>query len=151
MGGGTRLAAMAGSGLVGVVDLQAAGLGGIEHCDDGKVLIGATTTLEDLANSLDVPEAVREAARRERPSSLRTLSTVGGCVATAELESELLATFLVYRASVRTADSSGAYAAPLGDLLADPGGRTTRSSPTLRSRPAATSPPRRAARTPSDT
>jgi CO/xanthine dehydrogenase FAD-binding subunit len=120
MGGGTRLAALAGSERVGVVDLQAAGLGGIQRRDDGKILIGATTTLDDLANSRDVPAAVREAARRERPSSLRTLSTVGGCVATAEVESELLATFLVYRASVRTADSSGASAAPLGDLLANP-------------------------------
>ena len=120
MGGGTRLAALAGSERVRVVDLQAIGLGGIQRRDDGKVLIGAMTTLDDLANSREVPAAVREAARRERPSSLRTLSTVGGCVATAEVESELLATFLVYRASVRTADSSGASATPLGDLLADP-------------------------------
>ncbi len=120
MGGGTRLAALAGSGRVRVVDLQAAGLGGIQRRDDGKILIGATTTLDDLANSHDVPAAVREAARRERPSSLRTLSTVGGCVATAEVESELLATFLVYRASVRIASSSGASVVPLGDLLADP-------------------------------
>ena len=120
MGGGTRLAAFAGSGPVSVVDLQAAGLGGIQRLDGGKILIGATTTLDELANSSDVPVAVREAARRERPSSLRTLSTVGGCVATAEVESELLATFLVYRASVRTADSTGASAVPLGDLLADP-------------------------------
>ena len=109
------------------------------------------TTLDDLANSRDIPEAVREAARRERPSSLRTLSTVGGCIATAELESELLATFLVHRASVRTADSSGASAVPLGDLLADPDRRANNVITHVEIETGGYAGAARVARTPSDT
>lgn len=126
MGGGTRLVASEDSRPLSVVDLQEAGLGGIQPLGGGRLLIGATTTLEELAVSRLVPDVVREAARRERPSTLRTLSTVGGCVASAESESELLATFLVYRASVRLAGPDGTVVLPLEELLADPSRRAAR-------------------------
>ena len=93
VGGGTRLGATTGVEPVVVIDLQAAGLDGVRATGDDAV-IGATTTLEDIAASLALTKAVREAARRELPSSLRTLSTLGGCVATGDFESELLATLL---------------------------------------------------------
>ena len=44
--------------------------------------IGAMTTLQQLVDSDHVPAVVREAARREQPSTLRAQATVGGCIAT---------------------------------------------------------------------
>ena len=121
VGGGTRLGAQTGTEPVVVVDLQATGLDGVRPSGDDTVVIGATTTLEDIAASVLLPDAVREAARRELPSSLRTLSTLGGCVASGDFESELLATLLVHRATVRLEARSGTLVIPLADLLSEPG------------------------------
>ena len=121
VGGGTRLHAMTGPEPVLVVDLQALDLAGVRPSGRDTVELGATTTLEDLATSPELPEVVREAARREQPSSLRTLSTLGGCVASAQFESELLATLLAYRAIVRLVNSDGTSVTPLADLLARSG------------------------------
>ena len=63
-----------------VVDLQALGLSGICVADDGRVVVGATTSLQDIADAPALPVVLREAARREQPSTLRTLATVGGVV-----------------------------------------------------------------------
>ena len=126
VGGGTRLCLRVGPDPVVAVDLQAAGLGGVRRQGDDKVLIGATTTLEEIAESLELPDAVREAARRELPSTLRTLSTLGGCVASAEFESELLATLLVYRSTVQLVGNSGTSVIPLAELLCEPGQLTGR-------------------------
>lgn len=151
IGGGTRLLASAGPRPVAVVDLQAAGLDGIVPQDDGRVLIGATTTLEDIARSGEVPEVVREAARRERASTLRTLSTLGGCVASAEPESELLASLLVHRAKVHLAETRAAVVAPLGDLLCDPGERAGRVITHVEIETGGRAAAARVGRTPSDT
>jgi len=121
VGGGTRLIASSCAEPVVVVDLQAAGLAGVRPRGKDVVEVGATATLEDLAESLELPEDVRDAARREQPSSLRTLSTLGGCVASADFESEVLATLLVHRATVKLATKSGTSVIPLADLLAEPG------------------------------
>ncbi|MGA2530155.1 MAG: FAD binding domain-containing protein [Acidimicrobiales bacterium] len=121
VGGGTRLGAERGTKPVVVVDLQAAGLGGVRPSEDNSIVIGSTATLEDIAMSPLLPDAVREAARRELPSSLRTLSTLGGCVASGDFESELLATLLVHKATVRLEARSGPCVIALADLLVEPG------------------------------
>jgi CO/xanthine dehydrogenase FAD-binding subunit len=120
VGGGTRLSAATGGEAVVAVDLQAAGIGGVRPSGDDAALIGATTTLEGIATSVVLPDAVREAARRELPSSLRTLSTLGGCIARGEFESELLATLLVHKATVRLEARSGTSVIPLAELLSEP-------------------------------
>lgn len=120
MGGGTRLGSKIGAEPVLVVDLQAAGLEGVRPSGGGRVEIGAMTTLEDLAASPELPDVVREAARREQPSGLRALSTLGGCVATADFESELLATLLVYKATVKLVGQSDADTIPLATFFAEP-------------------------------
>src|SRR5271166_2767485 len=107
IGGGTRLSAAPSTEPVVVVDLQAVGLAGVRPSGEGAFVLGATTTLEDVAASAELPQVVRAAARREQPSSLRTLSTLGGCVASADFESEFLATLLVHRATVGLAAESG--------------------------------------------
>jgi CO/xanthine dehydrogenase FAD-binding subunit len=103
VGGGTRLAADPAPGPVQVVDLQALGLGRIEALGGGRLRIGATATLQRIADSAAVPAVIREAARRERPSTLRAQATLGGCVAAREADSELLAALLVHDAALSIA------------------------------------------------
>ena len=74
---------------------------GIEPGAGDTLRIGAMATLQELADSGDAPDVVREAARREQPSTLRAQATVGGCVATGHAESELLAALLVHEAVVQ--------------------------------------------------
>ncbi len=120
LGGGTRVNAMPTTYPVEVVDLQALGLGGIERIDHRKVRIGATTTLQQLAAATEVPEAIRAAARRELPSTLRAQSTVAGTVLARDRDSELLAALLVHEANVEIRSSDGVARVGLPDLLGDP-------------------------------
>ena len=103
IGGGTVVVPRArmerGDG-VEVVDLQALGLDSIE-VDGDRLVIGAMVTLGQLAQDDRVPELLRELARRELPSALRTQATVGGTVGQADWESVLLAGLLVHDAEVR--------------------------------------------------
>jgi xanthine dehydrogenase YagS FAD-binding subunit len=82
LAGGTDLAGQLDRGIVSaelLVDLQDAGLAGIEPRDSG-VAIGATTTLADIAESdlLSRYEAVRQAASGAASPLLRNSGTVGG-------------------------------------------------------------------------
>ncbi|MGD0377030.1 MAG: FAD binding domain-containing protein [Streptosporangiaceae bacterium] len=101
LGGGTKLNGTAATGPIEVVDLQALGLDRIDRLDGRMAVIGATVTLSQLADSPVVPHVIREAARREQPSTLRAQATVGGCVASRDAESELLAALLAHGAVVR--------------------------------------------------
>jgi len=118
MAGGTKVNATPAGSPIEVVDLQALHLDAIESID-GRLVIGATATLQQVAESGAVPSVVREAARREQPSTVRSQATIGGCVATGDFESELLATLLVHDATVRTARRAGVEEMPLEVLLAD--------------------------------
>jgi CO/xanthine dehydrogenase FAD-binding subunit len=118
VGGGTKVNATESTEPIAVVDLQALGLGGCQQLAAGRLRVGATTTLQELADSPEVPRLVREAARREEPSTLRTLATVGGCVATADFESELLAALLCHDAEVWLATSGGRRELPIPELWA---------------------------------
>ena len=55
VGGGTRLRPAPGAEPVVVVDLQDAGLAGVERIDGDHVALGAMATLEDLAESSELP------------------------------------------------------------------------------------------------
>ena len=79
LAGGTVVNADREPSEIEVVDLQALGLGGVEH-DGDRVRLGATATLADVADAGIVPEWLRDVARAELPSTLRTLATVGGTV-----------------------------------------------------------------------
>ncbi|MDP2772637.1 MAG: FAD binding domain-containing protein [Nocardioides sp.] len=117
LAGGTRLNGGSSAEPVEVVDLQALGLDGIRPEPDDVLRIGAMTTLQDVADSDQVPGVVREAARREQPSTLRAQGTVGGCVATGHAESELLAALLVHEAVVHLDSGLGTEMVPLAHLL----------------------------------
>lgn len=119
IGGGTKVNAGPTDEPVAVVDLQALGLDGIARLDAGGLRIGATATLQRLADSAELPVVVREAARREQPSTLRAQATLGGAVATADPESELLATLLVHDAVVSVTGAAGSEELTLQALLAE--------------------------------
>lgn len=119
LAGGTQLNGRRTGETVEVVDLQLLDLGGIVPQTGDSLRIGAMTTLQQLVDSEHAPEVVREAARREQPSTLRAQATVGGCIATGHAESELLAALLVHEAVVHLASRVAAETVPLEELLAD--------------------------------
>lgn len=121
LAGGTSLNANATTEPVVAVDLQALGLDRVEQLDDGALWIGAMTTLQRLVDEPRAPAAVREAARRELPSTLRAAATVGGCIAAAEPESELLAALLVHEARVTIAGPGSHETVALDELLGSGG------------------------------
>lgn len=123
LAGGTTLNATASTDPLVAVDLQALGLDRIEQPDETSLRIGATATLQSLVDEPTVPPAVRETARRERPSTLRAAATVGGCIAVGDPESELLATLLVHEARVTLAGTDGEETTGLDELLARDGPR----------------------------
>ena len=135
LGGGTVLNADREHSDVEVVDLQSLGLDKITSEGD-RLHLWATATLAAVSEHAMVPGALREIARNEQPSTLRTLATIGGTVAVGDSESVLVAALLVHGAVVHLA---GADSIPLAELLAagvpqrtvmtavsiDPSGKTT--------------------------
>lgn len=117
LGGGTRLNGTPSGGQVPVVDLQALQLDDIRSEAGDLLRLGSMVTLQELVDSDLVPDAVREAARREQPSTLRAQGTVGGCIATGHGESELLAALLVHEAVVRLDTRRATEELPLERLL----------------------------------
>jgi CO/xanthine dehydrogenase FAD-binding subunit len=101
-----------------LVDLQALGLDGIE-ADEATVRMGAMVRLSAVAAHPAVPSWLRDIARAELPSSLRTVATIGGTVATADWESTLVAALLAADASVTLHRATGPTTASLSSLVAD--------------------------------
>jgi len=104
LGGGTIV--NTGSARQEVVDLQALDLSRIDD-EGGSVVIGAMTTLQAVADNASVPQGIRDAAKAEQPSTLRTVSTIGGTVGERSGESRLLATLLAFGCEVSSASSAG--------------------------------------------
>lgn len=150
LAGGTRLNSARPVSPVELVDLQALGLAEIERQAGTELRLGAMATLQQVVDCDAAPEVVREAARREEPSTLRAQATVGGCVATGDAESELLAALLVHEAVVHLVDGSASEEVPLEELLAGlplaPGRLVTAVTLRVGGRTAAV----RTARTPAD-
>ena len=140
LAGGTTLNADRAPSDLEAVDLQALGLDAISPAEGGRVRIGATATLDAVRRCELLPGSLRELARAEQPSTLRTLATVGGLVAKASGESVLLASLLAHEAHVELAGpgNAGPSERTLAELLAaglapgslitavtvDPAGRT---------------------------
>jgi CO/xanthine dehydrogenase FAD-binding subunit len=118
LAGGTSINAAPDRAASTAVDLQALDLAGIDVEGD-HVRIGATTRLQDVADSALVPTVLRDLARREAPSTIRNMATVGGTIGTADPESELLAGLLAYGAQVTVARAGSPTEHPLDDILSD--------------------------------
>lgn len=116
LGGGSHLVPSLTGDPTDVVDLQSLGLRGIG--EDGAMLtVGSMSTFADLGACVQLPAGVRDLALREAPSTLRTLATVGGLVASGDADSELLAAFLVMSATVTVVGADGRRSAPLAEVL----------------------------------
>lgn len=120
IGGGTKVNAAPTAVPAEIVDLQALGLDQIVPAP-GAVSVAACVTLQQVVESAAVPPVVREAARREEPSTLRAAATIGGCVAAADPESELLAALLACDAVVTLTGVEGERDQSLDALLSDRG------------------------------
>ncbi len=115
LAGGTTIFHDGGGNPVELVDLQSLGLSGIS-ANGSRVEIGATATLQSLADSDVIPDLIRSAAKADQPSTLRSLATVGGSVGAADGDSLLVAALLVHDATVAFADER---LVPLEQVLAD--------------------------------
>ena len=140
LAGGTTLNADRVLSDLEAVDLQALGLDGLAAADGGRVRIGATANLDLVRRCELLPDSLRELARAEQPSTLRTLATVGGLVAKASAESVMLAGLLAHDCRVEVAGPGGtgpsesslaelmAAGLPAGSLITavtvDPSGNT---------------------------
>lgn len=100
-----------------VVDLQALGLDHIETQGD-RLLLGALLPLHTLVDDDRVPFLVQEGAFREGPNTFRHQATLGGTIASASWESELLAALLVHDAALAIETTAGAQTLSLADFLA---------------------------------
>jgi probable selenate reductase FAD-binding subunit len=116
--GGTYLNARLDETVEEVVDLQAIGLDQVGQVGD-RLALGAMVRIQTLVDDDRVPALVRELAHREGPNTFRHQGTIGGVVASADPENELLAALLVYEAELEVQDSAVARRVPLADLLAD--------------------------------
>ena len=117
LGGGT-LVNRHGGDEAEAVDLQALELDRIGVAD-GRVDLGSMVRLSHLADTADVPAWLRDLARRELPSTLRSVATVGGTVASASADSQLIAGLLVCDALVSLATASARFDLPLPQYLHD--------------------------------
>lgn len=120
LAGGTSVNAAPRRAASSAVDLQALDLAGID-VDGDTVRIGATTRLQDLVDSALVPAVLRDLARREAPSTIRNMATVGGTIGTGDAESELLAGLLAFGTRVTLARAGSSSEHSLDDVLDNAG------------------------------
>ncbi len=99
LGGGTVLSRHAPEGSA-VVDLQNLGMDTIER-QGNRLVIGATATLQALADAEDAAQALRDAARQEVSKNLRQTATVAGTLVAGNGASPLLAALLALDATLR--------------------------------------------------
>ncbi|MFZ5910987.1 MAG: FAD binding domain-containing protein [Chloroflexota bacterium] len=114
LGGGTLLS-QPGPAAVEAVDLQALGLNRLRKQGD-TLEIGATVTLQELLESPDAPEALKDALKLEAPLNLRNAATVAGTLVAADGRSTFATVMLALDAKCTVFD--GQYSViSLGDLL----------------------------------
>ncbi len=97
-----------------VMGLRLAGLDGIERAN-GRVRIGATTTLTQLLDQ-DVVPVLREAARNTASWTIRNMGTVGGNLFTPPPGGDVAVALLALGASVTLASSLSARVVSLADF-----------------------------------
>lgn len=101
-----------------VVDLQEACSDNITE-ESGRVVIGPMVRLQQLVDDPATPGLLRDLALREGPNTLRNAATMGGTVASADPESELLAGLLVHEATVDIAKADGVETATVAEVLSN--------------------------------
>jgi CO/xanthine dehydrogenase FAD-binding subunit len=105
-----------------VVDLQDLCPSGIQAGGD-RLTAGSLTTLQALVDDEQVPLLLQQAAFREGPNTFRHQATLGGVIASAHWESELLAALLAHDAVVTLETPAGTHTLNLSDYLTEMAGR----------------------------
>ena len=82
LAGGTALVPQARRDVQALVDLRDLNLAYVKR-ESGAVRLGATTTLEEIATSPDVPPMLAHAAHASAPINIRNAATLGGVLASA--------------------------------------------------------------------
>ena len=119
LAGGTVLNSDSDPTQVSMIDLQDLNLAGIAG-NSKAVTIKAMTTLQDILEDAQIPKIVRQAAKKELPSTLRTLGTIGGTVVAGGSNSVMLAALLVHEARVLTIGPDGETDHLLSEILTNP-------------------------------
>jgi carbon-monoxide dehydrogenase medium subunit len=101
-----------------VVDLQAIGLTSIDY-SGATATFGAMVTLQTLVDDERTPTLLRECAGREGPNTFRNAGTLGGVIAGAGQDSELIAALLVLDATVQVETGTRPKTVPLANFLRD--------------------------------
>lgn len=119
LAGGTVLNADRNRSQLVSVDLQSLGLDMVSR-EASRIQFGAMCRLAEVERQC-IGDLLAEVARRELPSTLRTVGTVGGTVAAGGGESLMLAALMVSGGSVQTAKgdevSVERYVSAPGDLI----------------------------------
>jgi|TARA_B100000959_G_scaffold64683_1_gene68452 CO/xanthine dehydrogenase FAD-binding subunit len=118
LAGGTLLNASEDKEPLHFVDLQGLALKGTER-SNGKLTIGSMMTLDEIMKNSDCPDSIRLSSRSELPSTLRTMATIGGTVASGNSDSQLIASLLVHDAEVTILNSDGESNVPLQEVLSE--------------------------------
>lgn len=113
LAGGTTLARRA-DRWSRLVDLQALGLDQV-YREGGHIRLGAMLRLQQVLEA-EVPEALRDACRREAGLNLRNMATLGGTLLTGTGRSPAVTALLALHAQVRM--EPGPQQWPLDELLA---------------------------------
>ncbi len=116
--GGTALNGAASDDQFEVVDIQSAVEASIERFND-RVRYGAMARLQDVIDHAETPPLIADLAKREGPNTFRNASTLGGTVAEANIESELVAGLLVHDAIVTVSGNQGTSEVAIEQLIAD--------------------------------
>ena len=125
LAGGTLLNASEDKEPLHFVDLQGLALKGTER-SNGKLTIGSMMTLDEIMKNSDCPDSIRLSSRSELPSTLRTLATIGGTVASGDSDSQLIASLLVHDAEVTILNSDSEESnVPLQEVLSESNGSET--------------------------
>lgn len=103
-----------------VVDLQALALGGIT-VDGAAVMLGSLTRLQTVVDAANLPDWLRDLARREDVSTFRNMRTLADLILKPEADSVLLAALLVCDAVVTVQSLAGDRQVALADYLRDRG------------------------------
>jgi xanthine dehydrogenase iron-sulfur cluster and FAD-binding subunit A len=116
LGGGTILSQMRFGEEIAVVDLQSLGMRELEIIDH-TLRIGANNTLQNLLESVLIPQALKDSIELECNFNLRQAATVGGAVASVSGKSPFNAMLLSLKAEVTW--EPGGKALMLSEIHAD--------------------------------
>ncbi|KAA3656924.1 MAG: hypothetical protein DWQ04_29670 [Chloroflexi bacterium] len=120
LAGGTSLIANLPDEVDEVVDLQVVGLNRVSHEAD-QMTIASMVTLQTLVEDQEAPNLLRRMAHREGPNTFRNAATIGGVIAGADPESELLAALLVMETAVSIQTQTETKTVTLSDFLKNVG------------------------------